>query len=109
MPPTGGMLYTLNVRPDYTTIRSTSQAKSPETKGPTGVSRGAHMLIPMELTTMLTTWLHTLNAPGAILMPSLSGAAHTFERLCLGISLQNWSKTVNRSVVLWVFLFTHRL
>ena len=58
---------------------------------------------------MLTMWLHMLKALGAILMPSLSSAAHTFERLCFGISLQNWPKTVNLSVVLWVFLFTHRL
>ena len=34
--PTGGILYTLNVHPDYTTVRSTSQAETLETKGPTG-------------------------------------------------------------------------
>lgn len=33
----GGILYTHCVHPDYTTLRKASQAKSLETKGPTGV------------------------------------------------------------------------
>ena len=37
--------YTENVHPDYTTVRSTSQAKSLENKGPTGVKPwGAYVI-----------------------------------------------------------------
>lgn len=38
-------MYTLNVHPDYTTVRSASQAKSLENKGPTGFNPwGAYVI-----------------------------------------------------------------
>ena len=43
----GGILHTGNVHADYTAVRSASQAKPLETKGPTGEIRGVQVLFEL--------------------------------------------------------------